>query len=197
MAHCKRNQLSWSILTYQYPDFRLSEENHKDPCRLSRVSSIQGSKKASLTVQLFNFLRSIQILRPPSFFQTNTTVLAHRCMISAWHWCQAFPGDWLSCHHTHAGIFTGSTLWKASYLFTQYDVWSEMSFPGLGHCGQTDAPISSAISWPDSTPPNPVGPIYPGSTLPGIMAWLSLSFHGGLPVASGWHWWLFKPWTLW
>ena len=69
--------LSSSILTCQYPDFRSSEENHLEPCKLSRVLSILGSEYASLMVQLFSFLRSIQNLRLLSFFQTRTTVLAH------------------------------------------------------------------------------------------------------------------------
>ena len=60
--------LSSSISTCQYPDFRSSEENHSEPCKLSSVSSIWGSKYASLMVWLFSFLRSIQNLRLPSFF---------------------------------------------------------------------------------------------------------------------------------
>ena len=70
--------LSSSILTCQYPDFRSRAENHWVPCRLSRVLSIWGSKYASFTVQLLSFLRSMLNLRLPSFFQTRTTVLAHR-----------------------------------------------------------------------------------------------------------------------
>ena len=38
------------------------------------MSSIRGSVYASLTVRLFNFLKSIQNLRLPSFFLTNTTL---------------------------------------------------------------------------------------------------------------------------
>ena len=69
--------LSSSILTCQYPNFRWSEENHWEPCKLSSVSLIQGSEYASLMVQLFSFLRSIQNLRLLSFFQTRTTALVH------------------------------------------------------------------------------------------------------------------------
>ena len=69
--------LSSSISTCQYPDCRLSEENHCEPCKLSSVSSMWGNEYASLMVQLFSFLRSIQNLRLSYFFQTRTTVLAH------------------------------------------------------------------------------------------------------------------------
>ena len=69
--------LSSYILTCQYPDFRLREENQWESCKLSSVLLIWGSEYASLMVQLFSFLRSIQNLRLPSFFWTRTTALAH------------------------------------------------------------------------------------------------------------------------
>ena len=44
--------LSSSIMTCQYLNFRLSEEKHWEPCKLSSVSSMQGSEYASLMAWL-------------------------------------------------------------------------------------------------------------------------------------------------
>ena len=71
-----RGLASSSNSTCQYPHFKSSVENHTAPCKQSRVSSILGNKYPSLTVLLFNFLRSMQNLSPPSFFLTSTTALA-------------------------------------------------------------------------------------------------------------------------
>ena len=61
----------------QYLDFSSKVENQTAPCRQSRVSSILGNAYPSLTVWLFSFCRSMQSLRPPSFFLKRTTTLAH------------------------------------------------------------------------------------------------------------------------
>ena len=47
------------------------------PFKLSKASSMRGMLYASLIVREFNFLRSMQNLKLPSFFLTNTTGLAH------------------------------------------------------------------------------------------------------------------------
>ena len=93
--------LSSSILTFQYPNIRSSEENHWDPCKLSSVSSIWGNKYASLMVQLFSFLRSTQNLRLLSFFWTRTTALAHGLCnyqmtpISSIYWIWALTSSYM------------------------------------------------------------------------------------------------------
>ena len=74
--------LSSSISTWQYPNFGSSVENYRDPCRLSRVSSIWGKKYASLMDQLFRFLRSIQNLRLLSFWSRITVVTHGLCNLS-------------------------------------------------------------------------------------------------------------------
>ena len=71
-----RGLASSSNSTCQYPDFKSSVENHTAPCKQSRVSSILGNEYPSFTVLLFNFLRSMQNLSPPSLFLTSTTALA-------------------------------------------------------------------------------------------------------------------------
>ena len=69
--------LASSNSTCQYPLFRSKVVNVQAPLRESKDSSIRGSAYASFTVLLFNFLRSIQNLNSPDFFQTRTTALAH------------------------------------------------------------------------------------------------------------------------
>ena len=140
--------LSSSILTCQYPDFRSSDENHWEPCRLSRVSSIWGTEYASLTVQLFSFLRLIQ--RPPNFFWTRTTVLAYGLCdlqiapISSIFWIWALMSSYIW------GVCISNSLWKESDLLTILCVSSEQFFPDPGCCVQIGAPIWAVALWPVS-----------------------------------------------
>ena len=69
--------LSSAIRTCQYPDFRSSDIKILAPFKQSSDSSIRGRLYVSLMVRLFNYWRSIQNLKPPSFFHTNTMGLAH------------------------------------------------------------------------------------------------------------------------
>ena len=78
MGNAVRGLPSSSNSTCQYPDFKSNVENHIAPCRQSKVSSILGKAYPSLIVQMLSFHRSMQSLRPPSFFLTRTSALAHR-----------------------------------------------------------------------------------------------------------------------
>ena len=77
MVNTVRVLASSSNSTCQYPDFRSKVENQTAPCRQFKVSSILGNAYPSLTVWFFNLCRSMQTLRPPSFFLTRTTALVH------------------------------------------------------------------------------------------------------------------------
>ena len=59
--------------TCQYPLFKSSAENQRDPPSASNVSSIRGTGYASAGVRALMRLRSIQNLSEPSFFRTRTT----------------------------------------------------------------------------------------------------------------------------
>ena len=64
---------SGRILTCQYPLLRSKVENQDLPDNLSKVWSILGNGYESLIVLSFNFRKSTQNLRVPSFFCFNTT----------------------------------------------------------------------------------------------------------------------------
>ena len=196
--------LSSSILTCQYPDFRSSEENHWEPCKLSSVLSMWGSEYASLMVQLFSFLRLIQNLRLPSFFWTRTTVLAHGLCDFWIAPISSISQIWaLTLLLYMCGVYISSALWRVSNLLPLFYAWSEQFCPGLGCCTQTGVPIWAAILWSAS------GPVWailwglgdPGPTRPipfGIFHWIpQKSWWGGLPVAPGWQGHPSQPQPLW
>ena len=153
MVNMVSSLLCSSILTCQYPDFRSSDENYLEPCRPSRVSWMQGSEQASLTVQLFSFLRSIQNHRPSSFFWTRSNALAHGLCDFWMAPISNIPWRWAFTSLYMWGGFAGSTLWRASSWSIWSSVWWRMCFLGPGHNGQTGVPIWPAASWPDLVPP--------------------------------------------
>ena len=71
------SQSFFNIFTCQYPLLRSRVENHFDPDKLSKQSSIRGKGNASFVVTVFNFLKSTPNLEEPSFFFTSTIGEAH------------------------------------------------------------------------------------------------------------------------
>ena len=68
---------SSDILTCQKPDFRSIVEKYLVPTKDSIVSGPLGNGWESFLVLAFRCRKSIQNLRVPSFFRTNTTALHH------------------------------------------------------------------------------------------------------------------------
>ena len=77
MVNAVRGQLASVSSTSQYPDCKSRLVKMVAPSKQSKESSILGRVCTSLMVLLLSFLRSIQNLKLPSFFQTNTIGLAH------------------------------------------------------------------------------------------------------------------------
>ena len=88
--------------TCHYPTLRSKDLKILVPLKQSNDSSILGKEYASLTIWAFNLCRSIQNLRIPSFFLTNTTALAQelldfliapissiscKCFLTSSNWC--------------------------------------------------------------------------------------------------------------
>ena len=85
MVNAVRGLLASLSSTCQYPDCKSRLVKMVTPSKQSKESSILGRLCASLMVLLLSFLWSIQNVKLPSFFQTNTTGLAHglvdHCMV--------------------------------------------------------------------------------------------------------------------
>ena len=66
---------SSAIFTCQNPLFKSIQEKMQAPTMVSMISGILGKGWASFSVLSFSHRKSIQNLRVPSFFHTNTTAL--------------------------------------------------------------------------------------------------------------------------
>ena len=118
MVNAVRGFASSSCQTCQYPDFRSKVENQMAPYRQSNVPSILGHKYPSLTVQLFNFCRSRQSLRLPSFFLTRTIALAHG--LKLFLIAPLSTISWRCC-------FTSSKRWGGILLYLSLKGWCGQS----------------------------------------------------------------------
>ena len=173
--------------------------------QVKRTTVIPASYHVShlYMVQLFSFLRSIQNLRLPSFFQTRTTALAHgpcdfwMAPISSISWI------WVLTSLYMWEVYVSNTPWRASSLLPLFYAWSEQFCPGPGHCRQTGVPIWAAAPWPVpalvwATPWGLRGLGPPRPILFGVCYWIpQKSLLGGPLVAPGWQGLPVQPQSLW
>ena len=147
MVNAVNGLLPSSILTCQYPNFRSSEENQCNPCKLSSVSSMWGSEYASLMVCCSASWGQYRTSDCCPFSRPGPLCLPMDCVTSGWHQYPSFPGYGPSHCHTCEEVYIGNTSWRVFNLSPLFYAWSEQFYPGPGHCGQTGVPIWAAALW--------------------------------------------------